>query len=98
MNENIEYYVFKLYNKDIKTGKMLKNKEIWSTMTADAYWIKDKQREFETLWPGAYERRLDKRRDMVSGKKKFIRKQLFYFYYNNYESSTFRNIMVSFDP
>ena len=34
----------------------------------------------------------------VSGKKKFIRKQLFYFYYNNYESSTFRNIMVSFDP
>ena len=64
MNENIEYYVFKIQNKDIKTGKMLKNKEIWSTMTADAYWIKDKQREFETLWPGAYERRLDKQRDI----------------------------------
>ncbi len=36
-NENIEYYVFKIHNKDIKKGKMLKNKEIWSTMTADAY-------------------------------------------------------------
>lgn len=53
VDKNIEYYVFKIHNKDIKTGKMLKNKEIWSTMTADAYWIKDKQREFETLWPGA---------------------------------------------